>query len=106
MEDNIIDKLNKKINKTNTKVKFLKNKIATNKEYKRKFKNNARKERVHKLISKGVLFEIIDLMDEDNEILLGFLSYFKKLKKEEKEKCKSIGKEIFEEKKKRKDGEI
>lgn len=96
---NDIFKINRQLSVVNTKIKFLQQKISSKKEYKRKISSDIRKVRAHKLITKGALLEILQLDDEDNEVLLGFFATFSKEKKEEYRKN---GKNIFEERKRRK----
>ena len=79
--------INKKISCAKTKIKFLERKLS-------KYKNEKRKARAHLLITKGALLEMLGLENEDNEVILGFLSTFPK-NNNEKELFKSIGKEIF-----------
>ena len=50
-----------------------------------------RKERAHRLISLGALFEIADLMDVEEAELLGYLLKYKDLSENEKKMCHSIG---------------
>lgn len=66
-------------------------------------KNLKRKARVHKLIQKGALFEILNLLEENQETLLGYLSKFNSLNSEEKKNYFNIGKNIFEERKRKKE---
>lgn len=82
--------INKKISYAKTKIKFLERKLS---KYKKEETAEKRKARAHLLITKGVLLEMLGLENEDNEVILGFLSTFPK--SNEKEYFKSIGKEIF-----------
>lgn len=68
-----------------------------------KEKSSKRKARVHRLIQKGALFEILNLLEEDQETLLGYLSKFNSLTSEEKKKYFNIGKNIFDERKRKKE---
>ena len=83
--------INKKISYAKTKIKFLERKLS---KYKNEENIKKRKARAHLLITKGVLLEMLGLENEDNEVILGFLSTFPK-SNSEKEYFKSIGKEIF-----------
>ena len=83
--------INKKISYAKTKIKFLERKLS---KYKKAETAEKRKARAHLLITKGVLLEMLGLENEDNEVILGFLSTFPK-NNNEKEHFKSIGKEIF-----------
>ena len=58
-----------------------------------------RKERKIKLIKLGTLFRILDLLDEKQEIMLGFLERYLKLTMVEKEKLRVIGDKILSENK-------
>ena len=80
--------INKKISCAKTKIKFLERKLS---KYKNEENIKKRKARAHLLIKKGALLE---LENEDNEVILGFLSTFPK-NNNEKEHFKSVGKEIF-----------
>lgn len=57
--------------------------------------NEKRRERKKKLIKLGTLFFILDLLDEPQEIMLGFLKNYKDLSENEKEKYCEIGTEIL-----------
>mgnify|MGYP001036644158 CR=1 FL=1 len=94
-----IFKINRQLSVTTTRIKFLEQKISLKKEYKKKMSKDARKMRAHKLITKGALLEMLNMENEDNEVLLGFFSSFNQ---EEKEIYKKIGKEIFDENKRKK----
>ena len=83
--------INKKISCAKTKIKFLERKLS---KYKNEENIKKRKARAHLLITKGVLLEMLGLENEDNEVILGFLSTFPK-NNNEKEHFKSVGKEIF-----------
>ena len=83
--------INKKISYAKTKIKFLERKLS---KYKKEETTEKRKARAHLLITKGVLLEMLGLENEDNEVILGFLSTFPK-SNNEKEYFKSIGKEIL-----------
>ena len=86
--------INKKISYAKTKIKFFHVKIYMQTKLKVKEALEKRKARAHLLITKGVLLEMLGLENEDNEVILGFLSTFPK-NNNEKEHFKSIGKEIF-----------
>lgn len=68
-----------------------------------KEKSSKRKARVHRLIQKGALFEILNLLEEDQETLLGYLSKFNSISEKEKNNYFEIGKNIFEERKRKKE---
>ncbi|WP_294066843.1 hypothetical protein [uncultured Fusobacterium sp.] len=57
--------------------------------------NRKRKERKIKLIKLGTLFRILNLLDEKQEIMLGFLEKYLKLTITEKEKLRVIGDKIL-----------
>lgn len=95
-----MENIDQKIEKLERKVKMYKIEIRKNAN---KEKNLKRKARVHKLIQKGALFEILKLLEEDQETLLGYLSKFNSLTSEEKKKYFSIGKNIFDERKRKKE---
>ena len=61
--------------------------------------NRKRKERKIKLIKLGTLFRILNLLDEKQEIMLGFLERYLKLTIPEKEKLRVIGDKILSENK-------
>lgn len=95
-----IKKTEKNIEKTEKKLKFLKKHkqiklISENKD--------KRRERTRKLIKKGVLFYMVNLLEEDDESLLGYLADYSKVTSLEKERLKKNGKNIFEQFKKRND---
>ena len=96
MSNDILE-LNKKISIAKTKINFLKKKMSQNNE-----SSNKRKKRAHKLITKGALLEMLGIDDEDNEIILGFLSTFPK-DESEKKYYKEIGKDLFDRFKKKKE---
>lgn len=100
MNEKITD-LNKKIEKTEKKISFLKKKLSLKAEYKKKIEKDSRKARAHKLITKGALLEMLNLLDEDNEVLLGFFSTLLEMSNLEKNKLKEKGKELFEKHKKK-----
>lgn len=100
MKKNLAD-INKDISRTKEKLAFLEKKMSLKKEYKNKLNLDARKKRAHLLIKKGVLFEMLNLLDEDNEIVLGFLSTFP-TDENIKNKLKEIGDKIFKEYKSKK----
>ena len=59
--------------------------------------NRKRKERKIKLIKLGTLFRILNLLDEKQEVMLGFLEKYLKLTITEKEKLRVIGDKILSE---------
>ena len=61
--------------------------------------NRKRKERKIKLIKLGTLFRILNLLDEKQEIMLGFLERYLKLTVPEKEKLRVVGDKILSENK-------
>ena len=61
--------------------------------------NRKRKERKIKLIKLGTLFRILNLLDEKQEVMLGFLERYLKLTIPEKEKLRVIGDKILSENK-------
>jgi predicted nuclease with TOPRIM domain len=96
-KENLLKELEEKKNK----FKILNNKInKINKKEENYTKNQERKKRVHKLIQLGVLFEMLNLEDEEKDTLIGFLINFKKLTLDQKEILKNKGKIFFEKRKK------
>ncbi|WP_302162547.1 hypothetical protein [uncultured Fusobacterium sp.] len=83
------------------KKKILKKKKEIRNLRKQQKRENARKrkERKIKLIKLGTLFRILDLLDEKQEIMLGFLEKYLKLTITEKEKLRVIGDKILSENK-------
>ena len=61
--------------------------------------NRKRKERKIKLIKLGTLFRILNLLDEKQEVMLGFLERYLKLTILEKEKLRVVGDKILSENK-------
>lgn len=61
--------------------------------------NRKRKERKIKLIKLGTLFRILNLLDEKQEVMLGFLERYLKLTIPEKEKLRVVGDKILSENK-------
>lgn len=61
--------------------------------------NRKRKERKIKLIKLGTLFRILNLLDEKQEVMLGFLEIYLKLTVSEKEKLRVVGDKILSENK-------
>ena len=96
MSNDILE-INKKISIAKTKINLLKKKMSQSKE-----SVDKRKKRAHKLITKGALLEMLGIDDEDNEVILGFLSTFPK-SEDEKNFYKQLGKEIFDRFKKKKE---
>lgn len=84
-----MENIDQKIEKLERKVKMYKIEIRKNAN---KEKNLKRKARVHKLIQKGALFEILKLLEEDQETLLGYLSKFNSLTSEEKKNILALEK--------------
>ena len=96
-KENLLKELEEKKNK----FKILNNKInKINRKEENYTKNQERKKRVHKLIKLGVLFEMLNLEDEEKDTLVGFLINFKKLTLDQKEILKNRGKIFFEKRKK------
>ena len=81
--------------------KILKKKREIRNLRKKQKRENAkkRKERKIKLIKLGTLFRILNLLDEKQEIMLGFLERYLKLTIAEKEKLRVIGDKILSENK-------
>lgn len=81
--------------------KILKKKREIRNLRKQQKRENARKrkERKIKLIKLGTLFRILDLLDEKQEVMLGFLEKYLKLTIPEKEKLRVIGDKILSENK-------
>ena len=83
------------------KKKILKKKreIRNLRKQQKRENNRKRKERKIKLIKLGTLFRILNLLDEKQEIMLGFLERYLKLTMVEKEKLRVIGDKILSENK-------
>ena len=83
------------------KKKILKKKkeIRNLRKQQKRENNRKRKERKIKLIKLGTLFCILNLLDEKQEIMLGFLERYLKLTVPEKEKLRVIGDKILSENK-------
>ena len=83
------------------KKKILKKKreIRNLRKQQKRENNRKRKERKIKLIKLGTLFRILNLLDEKQEIMLGFLERYLKLTVPEKEKLRVIGDKILSENK-------
>lgn len=81
--------------------KILKKKREIRNLRKQQKRENARKrkERKIKLIKLGTLFRILNLLDEKQEVMLGFLEKYLKLTITEKEKLRVIGDKILSENK-------
>ena len=81
--------------------KILKKKREIRNLRKQQKRENARKrkERKIKLIKLGTLFRILNLLDEKQEVMLGFLERYLKLTIPEKEKLRVIGDKILSENK-------
>lgn len=95
--------MKKKIEEINSKIIRIKksnernNKILSRINSLEKITENEKrkKERAHRLIKLGALFEILGIDQENQEALLGFLNNYKNLLPEEKIKCYNNGKIIF-----------
>ena len=81
--------------------KILKKKREIRNLRKKQKRENAkkRKERKIKLIKLGTLFRILNLLDEKQEVMLGFLEIYLKLTVPEKEKLRVVGDKILSENK-------
>ena len=81
--------------------KILKKKREIRNLRKQQKRENARKrkERKIKLIKLGTLFRILNLLDEKQEVMLGFLERYLKLTIPEKEKLRVIGDKVLSENK-------
>ena len=85
--------------KERQKILKKKREIRNLRKQQKKENNRKRKERKIKLIKLGTLFRILDLLDEKQEIMLGFLERYLKLTMVEKEKLRVIGDKILSENK-------
>ena len=83
------------------KKKILKKKkeIRNLRKQQKRENNRKRKERKIKLIKLGTLFRILNLLDEKQEVMLGFLERYLKLTMVEKEKLRIVGDKILNENK-------
>lgn len=83
------------------KKKILKKKreIRNLRKQQKRENNRKRKERKIKLIKLGTLFRILNLLDEKQEVMLGFLERYLKLTVPEKEKLRIVGDKILNENK-------
>ena len=83
------------------KKKILKKKreIRNLRKQQKRENNRKRKERKIKLIKLGTLFRILNLLDEKQEVMLGFLERYLKLTVPEKEKLRVVGDKILSENK-------
>ena len=83
------------------KKKILKKKreIRNLRKQQKRENNRKRKERKIKLIKLGTLFRILNLLDEKQEVMLGFLEKYLKLTITEKEKLRIVGDKILSENK-------
>ena len=83
------------------KQKILKKKreIRNLRKQQKRENNRKRKERKIKLIKLGTLFRILNLLDEKQEVMLGFLEKYLKLTITEKEKLRIVGDKILSENK-------
>ena len=86
--------MDSKIFSMQDKIKVIKKQIKNEKKVETP-SNAIRKERAHKLIQLGVLFEMLELDTEDKEALLGYLKGFKTLTKDKKKEFKEEGHIFF-----------
>lgn len=85
--------------KERQKILKKKREIRNLKKQQKRENNRKRKERKIKLIKLGTLFRILNLLDEKQEVMLGFLEKYLKLTITEKEKLRVIGDKILSENK-------
>lgn len=85
--------------KERQKILKKKKEIRNLRKQQKKENNRKRKERKIKLIKLGTLFRILNLLDEKQEVMLGFLEKYLKLTITEKEKLRVIGDKILNENK-------
>lgn len=85
--------------KERQKILKKKRKIRNLRKQQKRENNRKRKERKIKLIKLGTLFRILNLLDEKQEVMLGFLEKYLKLTITEKEKLRVIGDKILSENK-------
>ena len=85
--------------KERQKILKKKKEIRNLRKQQKKENNRKRKERKIKLIKLGTLFRILNLLDEKQEVMLGFLEKYLKLTITEKEKLRVIGDKILSENK-------
>ena len=94
------EELLEQIKEKKRKLDILKNKMnkITTKEKKIE-KNQDRRKRAHNLIKLGVLFELLDLENEEKDILTGFLMDYRNLTMNQKQVLKNRGKIFLENRK-------
>ena len=85
--------------KERQKILKKKREIRNLRKQQKKENNRKRKERKIKLIKLGTLFRILNLLDEKQEVMLGFLEIYLKLTVPEKEKLRVVGDKILSENK-------
>ena len=85
--------------KERQKILKKKRKIRNLRKQQKRENNRKRKERKIKLIKLGTLFRILNLLDEKQEVMLGFLERYLKLTIPEKEKLRVVGDKILSENK-------
>ena len=78
-------------------IKSISNKIIKTKRQIKKLAIKKRQERKLHLIQLGTLFNIMDLLDESQEVILGFLERYKKLSYQQKQEYFLIGERILSE---------
>ncbi len=78
-------------------VKTITNKIIKTKRQIKKLAIKKRQERKIHLIQLGTLFNIMDLLDESQEVILGFLEKYKEISYQEKQEYFLIGEKILSE---------
>lgn len=78
-------------------IKSITNKIIKTKRQIKKLAIKKRQERKIHLIQLGTLFNIMDLLDESQEVMLGFLEKYKKLSYQQKQEYFLIGEKILSE---------
>lgn len=80
-------------------IKSITDKIIKTKRQIKKLAIKKRQERKIHLIQLGTLFNIMDLLDESQEVILGFLEKYKKLSYQQKQEYFLIGEKILSERK-------
>ncbi|WP_177162435.1 hypothetical protein [uncultured Fusobacterium sp.] len=78
-------------------IKSITNKIIKTKRQIKKLAIKKRQERKIHLIQLGTLFNIMELLDESQEVMLGFLEKYKKLSYQQKQEYFLIGEKILSE---------
>lgn len=91
--EKIIEKRERLKNEKSKENKILK---RINSQEKKKKNKEKRKKREHYLIKVGALFEIVDLLDEPQQLLLGYLMQFQHLTDDQRKNLFYIGKLEFE----------